>query len=447
MDGHAILAGRTRCYARPWLGCLPIEQLTKDNLPPFYVRLQDDQVGHLAFWVGTSRDSITRLKLGQVWPWDFDAQGKISSRRETWGAEYCGSGKERGKGLGGGKEVPTWTDPGLPLTYTSSHKVMAAELEVRKRGAALKRKAEEDAGRSACMPVKKPRLGNMGTELKRMKENAEKTRQKDQATDIKKERYAGAKPELREAVQVVDTLMRSARDSENQNATLETMLLKNEARYVEDTNGMFDEWLAYNTIKRLEVDRIHEDHAMEIKSRDAKIEALETEAKGSRARLEKEKQKVRTRDERLTQVKSRWAQEQNLMERKLREIEEIACDLDKLSEFDHDSDESEDRVSYNEIEPEEPEKEAVEVKETEEMKRVKEAKAKQKQESKEPKEPAAKGPTDKELKKSVDQERVKSMDPKKYVHLDETEDDEDEGPIVISRQRKAKLKKLDSDQT
>ncbi len=423
MDGQSILAGHPKSYARPWTGCIAIEQLTKDNIPPFYVRLQDNQVGHLVHWVGTSRGSITRLKLGQVWPWDFDAQGKISSRRDNWGAEYSGCGKERGKGLGGGKKVPTWTDPGLPLTYTSSGKVMAGELDALKRGAASKRKAEEEAGRNACMPVKKPRLGNMGAELKKMKESAEKKRHTDKATDKEKDRYVGAKPELRDAVHVVDALMRNATETENQNATLEAMLLESEAQYIKATDDMFDEWLAYNALKRKEVNRIFEDHAIEIQSRDAKIEALETEVKGSRARIDREKEEVRLRDERLARVKSRWLAEQNLMEKKLREIEEIGRDLDELSEFNYESEESDDEGSDVEAEPEEL---------------GDETKEEPKQEVKKAKDVAEKSP---ELRKAVAREKTKGMDAKDIVSIDEDEDEEEdeEGPIVI---RKGKTRNL-----
>ncbi len=435
MDGQSILAGHPKSYARPWTGCITIEQLTKDNIPPFYVRLQDDQVGHLIHWVGTSRGSITRLKLGQVWPWDFDAQGKISSRRDNWGAEYSGCGKERGKGLGGGKKVPTWTDPRLPLTYTSSQKIMAGELDALKRGAASKRKAEEEAGRNACMPVKKPRLGNMGAELKKMKESAEKKRHRDKATDKEKDRYVGAKPELRDAVHVVDALMRNATETENQNATLEAMLLESEAQYIKATDDMFDEWLAYNALKRKEVDRIHEDHALEIQSRDTKIEALEMEVKGSRARIDREKEKVRLRDEQLGRVKSCWEKEQNLMEKKLREIEEIGRDLDELSEFNYESDESDDESSDFEAEQLEEE-----VEETKEEPKDKEAKK-----TNEVKEPDAKGPTDRERRKAVAREKIKGMEAKDIVSIDvdedeeEDEEEEEEGPIVI---RKGKTRNL-----
>ena len=39
MDGQAVLSGQAKSYARPWPGCITIDQLTEDNLPPFYVRL------------------------------------------------------------------------------------------------------------------------------------------------------------------------------------------------------------------------------------------------------------------------------------------------------------------------------------------------------------------------------------------------------------------------
>ena len=424
MDGQGILAGHPKSYARPWTGCITIGQLTRDNIPPFYVRLQDDQVGHLAHWVGTSRGSITRLKLGQVWPWDFDPHGKIFSRRDNWGAEYSGSGTERGKGLGGGKKVPTWTDPRLPLTYTSSHKVMAGELDALKRGVAMKRRAEEEAGRNACMPVKKPRLGNMGAELKKMRESAEKKRVRDKASDKEKDRYVGAKPELRDAVHVVDTLMKAATETENQNAILEAMLLESEAQYIRATDDMFDEWLSYNALKRKEVDRIQEDHAIEIQSRDAKIEALETEVKQSRARHDREKQKVRLRDERLARVKTRWAKEQNFMEKKLREIEEIGWDLDELSEFNYEFDESDDEGSN--FEAEQPEEE------------VEETKEEPKHEVKNVKDVAKRSP---ELRKTIAREKTKLIDAKDILSIDEDEygDEDEEGPIVI---RKGKTRNL-----
>lgn len=432
MDGQGILGGQTKSYARPWTGCIPFDQLTKDNLPPFYVRLEDNQVGHLAHWVSICRGSITRLKLGQFWPWDFDLHGKVSLKRDSWGAEYDGCGKEKGKGLDGGKKVPAWTDPGLPLTYTSSYKVMVAELDASRRSAALKRKAEEEAGRNVCMPVKKPRLGSMAMVLKQMKEAAEKKRR---TADTEKERYTGGKSELRNAMHVVDTLMRSATETENQNAALETMLLKNEAQYIKNTDDMFDEWLAYNAVKRTEVDRMLEDHAAEIKMRDTKIGVLNVEGKKAQARLEREKQKSQVRDTRLAQVKRRWVQEQDRMKQRFREIEESALDLDELSELNnYEDDESDDDGEFSDSGAK--------------IGKGGEQQAEKKQQPQEPKnepkkreailaqeatQPETKRPLDRELSKSIVRETIKSID---LVHLDEEEGESDEGPL--SRLQKGK---------
>ena len=439
MDGQGILAGQTKSYARPWTGCIPFDQLTKDNLPPFYVRLEDNQVGHLAYWVSICRGSITRLKLGQVWPWDFDLHGKVSLKRDSWGAEYNGCGEEKGKGLGGGTKVPAWTDPGLPLTYTSSYKVMVAELDAFRRSAALKRKAEEEAGRNVCMPVKKPRLGSMAMVLKQMKETAEKKRR---TADTEKERYTGGKSELRDAMHVVDTLMRSATETENQNAALETMLLKNEAQYIKNTDDMFDEWLAYNAIKRTEVDRMLEDHAAEIKMRDTEIGVLNVKGKKAQARLEREKQKVNSRDTRLAQVKRRWVQEQDRMKQRSREIEESALDLDELSELNNsEDDESDDDGEFSDF---------GDIIGKGGVMAMGEQQAEQKQQPQEPKnepkkreailaqeatQPETKRPLNRELSKSIVRETIKSRD---LVHLDEEEGESDEGPISSLQKRKSR---------
>ena len=402
MDGQAILVGQTRSYARPWNGCIPDGQLTKNNLPPFYVRLHDDQVGHLAHWAASSRNSIARIKLAQNWPWDFDPQGKISSKRDSWGAEYNGPGTETIKGLSGGKKTPAWTDPGLPPTYTSSNKIMTRELDALEQGAALKRKEDEEASRNVCMPVKKPRLANMGAALKRMKGEGEKKRQAA-ATAKDKDRYAGGTAQLRDALSAVDTLMQSATEADNQNAALERMLLQNEALYVQNTDDMFDEWLAYNEIKRKEVARMLETHAAEIRSRDSKISTLEAEARRCRVRLDRAKRKIQSRDARLAQVRKYWAQEQEAMEKKMEEMRGEAVDLDELSDFFVDDDGDGESTDSDEIADVDGAG----------------AKAEHKQESIDIHQ-EAKGTEQPELEKPVD----KSLD-----------ESEDEGPIIFQRKK------------
>ena len=70
-------------------------------------------------------------------------------------------------------------------------------------------------------------------------DEAECGAEEEEGDERGKERYLGTKPELRDAMQVVDTLMKSATEAENQSIMLEDMLLKNEARYIKDTDDMF----------------------------------------------------------------------------------------------------------------------------------------------------------------------------------------------------------------
>ena len=450
MDGHAILAGQPRSHARPWHGCIPFDQLTRNNVPPFYVRLQDDQVGHLAHWAASSRNSIARIKLSQNWPWDFDSCGKISSRRDSWGPEYAGPYKDTttGKGLNGGKKVPAWIDPGLPPTYTSSHKVMTRELDALKQSAALKRKQDEETGRNVCTPAKKPRLSNMGLALKRMKEASEQKWQAAANTTAakQKERHnASGTPQLRDALSAIDALMQSATETETQNAALERMLLTNEAQYVQNMDDMFDEWLAYNEIKRKEVQCILETHAAAIKDRDTKIGTLEARAKRCKARLERAKRTIKGHEARLVRMKTRWAQEQELMEQKMEEMEGIAIDLDALSEFG-DEEEYGESTDSEIAESDEAEAETNEADAQADEAGANEAEAKSKAEHKqeEPIEDPQKSKDTKqpELEKPpTDREQVvgsKDQDPvhvKEIIALDDEDESEDEGPIIFQRKR------------
>ena len=73
MDGHLILSNFDKKYARPWNDCIPFHELSKDNLPPFFVRLRDDQVGNLIHWSQTKQESLAKPKFCIFWPFDFSA--------------------------------------------------------------------------------------------------------------------------------------------------------------------------------------------------------------------------------------------------------------------------------------------------------------------------------------------------------------------------------------
>ena len=247
--------------------------------------------------------------------------------------------------------MPTWTDPGLPLTHTSSHKIMAKELDAHKTGTALKRKAEEEADRSVCMPVKKARLGSMKDELRKMREGAEEEKQQQQQRQRRESMENGGQSStIRDAMQHIDTLIRTAADTERQNAALETLLLTHEARCVQDADEIFDQWLAYNRIKKGEMDRVLDGHVAELRGRDARIKLLEADVQGWRGRFWKERRKVRARDGRLERVRGRWVEERKEMDGKVREMREFVMGLEEVSDFDDDVDEDEEEKMDDEDE-------------------------------------------------------------------------------------------------
>ena len=269
---------------------------------------------------------MTHIKLGQYWPWDFDLHGRISPRRDSWGAEYIGNPEMREQGLGGGKEVPSWTDPGLPLTYTSSHKIMTAEVDAMKTTAAIKRKAEDKAVPKVRIPVKRPRRGSMSAELQKMKEAAEMKRR---STETEEDRYSGGIPEFRHAIQIVN-----ATEAQNQSAALETMVLTNETQDIKDMDEMFNEWLADNQAQRTKAHRLFEAHIAGLKTRDTRIVTLEAEVQRSRTLVERQKQKLKTRNAHLATAKRRWAQQRVFLECKYKAIQQIARDIDEQVRVD-----------------------------------------------------------------------------------------------------------------
>ena len=232
----------------------------------------------------------------------------------------------REQGLGGGKEVPPWTDPGLPFTYTSSHMIMTAEIDATTMRAATKRKAEDEAAPNVRMPVKRPRRGSMRAELQKMKEAAEMKRR---ATETEQDRYPCEDPELRHALQRVDARMRSATETQNQNAALETMVLRNEAQYIEDMDKMYNEWGAYNKDQETKANRVLEAYDAEIRTRGIRIETLDAEGKRLRSLIERQKQKLGIRDRHLAAAKRRWVQQRAFLEKNYEAIREIAEGIDE----------------------------------------------------------------------------------------------------------------------
>ena len=141
MDGPSILANFDKFYMRPWDDCISSEKLSLDNMPPFFRRLRNDQVGHLVEWINDrSRVSITLVNASAYWPYDMNGHG-AASRRDRWGKAY--NGKLTMPLLIGGPTLPTYINMGLPLTWTSSGKAMCPDAGGSTGETGSKRKADQ----------------------------------------------------------------------------------------------------------------------------------------------------------------------------------------------------------------------------------------------------------------------------------------------------------------
>ena len=161
MDGPARLTSQSRKYAKPWPDCISIGDISVDNLPPFFRRLNDEQVGHLSHWVKTESKTLTMAKLKEYWPWDFNTQGKPLYGRGNWGKAYAGDGPKPLKdSLSGSEVVPVYVDPGMRLTRTSMGKEMRWEPEQNVESKDKKRAAEDMFTEGKAHTHKRLCLGN-----------------------------------------------------------------------------------------------------------------------------------------------------------------------------------------------------------------------------------------------------------------------------------------------
>ena len=125
MDGGFSLSDLDNVYMRPWDDCIPSEKLSIDNLPPFFVRLRDDQVGAILDWIEDSTEkTLPKYRLNLYWPHDISTKVWYVPGRENWGKPHKGK-----FALPGGPTVPAYLDMGLPPSFMSSGKVMRRESE------------------------------------------------------------------------------------------------------------------------------------------------------------------------------------------------------------------------------------------------------------------------------------------------------------------------------
>jgi len=159
MDGHAILAQWPDKHLKPWDDCIPTSRLSRDNLPPFYVRLRDDQIEYLSRWARENRKNFPLVNLGIFWPADFNRGGHICGTRNSWGAAFADEDlNEREKTLVGSNRALIYDEPGLRPTYTSSGKFMRKETGLSRASSTAKRGASESSENEADRDPKRARV-------------------------------------------------------------------------------------------------------------------------------------------------------------------------------------------------------------------------------------------------------------------------------------------------
>ena len=124
MDGHLILSSFSKEFVRPWDDFISSTELSKDNLPPFYVRLRTDQAIALQSYVLANLSIIGLNKLHVYWPCDFFRDGALLVGRTDWGSYWVGE-----KLTKGAQHTPSWIQIPLSRTFTSSSKFMLGEYE------------------------------------------------------------------------------------------------------------------------------------------------------------------------------------------------------------------------------------------------------------------------------------------------------------------------------
>ena len=324
MDGHWILRRFEKVNARPWNHFIPIDELSKDNLPPFYVRLRDDQVGHLDNWIRTKKATISRAQVYSLWPWDFGRDSRITvlKNRDSWGPSYDYLDAEFvPKGLTGNasRKTPRYLQIPLPLTYTSSGKIMAPDAHKESLSSKSKRKAEDTAASS--IPQKKLRLWK------------EDPPELTPIETIKRETGSIQISEEERGYRHLQNLIANSSASAKRISDLETRLTQQRETFQEAYDSLHDEWIQLVLAQAKEYITEREVLVNAAKQRKGRIKQLETN-------LTEIRQRLKVRGQRLKSVKQNWAEQFEALAQKAQELEEKAQETDRIGGEDWNDDET-----------------------------------------------------------------------------------------------------------
>ena len=311
MDGQWILTRFFRTYVRPWNHCIPTDKLTMENLPPFYVRLRDDQVGHLLNWITTERNTIPKKDLFQYWPWDFvnGSNVTIMRARDSWGPAYNHEGDEPGpKRLTGNTshKPPRYVKLPLPLTYTSSGKLMVKDLSKGSHNtSSIKREVDD----TTAPPRKKLRLW----EQEPPKLTPIESNKKESTTTVASDEERG--------FQYFQNLIATSSASSKRVNDLEAQVARERKQFQHIYDSLHDEWTVYTSSKAQQSSRTLEGERKSQRGLRAEIYKLKAELDDSRRRS-------RAKGKRLDFVRKYWDETMMAIARKTEELDGFAREAD-----------------------------------------------------------------------------------------------------------------------
>lgn len=128
MDGHISLMRFDRKFVRPFDHCISRENLSYDNLPPFLVRLRNDQALELSQWTKGRNPVLNKTEISCYWPFDFNTNGVLRPERVGWNSPAeCAADPTLMYSL------PEYVPVPLPPNFTTSGKAMVDGLPSRPR--------------------------------------------------------------------------------------------------------------------------------------------------------------------------------------------------------------------------------------------------------------------------------------------------------------------------
>ena len=333
MDGQFLLTISNRfdkSHFRPWDHCILVDELSKDKLPPFFIRLRDDQAASLQAWVlNKNNKSLSQRDLSIFWPLDFDTQAKLRPSRDSWGGVCHGKVSK----------LPAYEAPSLPPTFTSSGKFMTKELVSSLTTRGPKRKADSPPEVGIPIPEKKARVWKDEPPMALVSENKGQrvTRSTTRSDDDQARSY-------------IDNLIANKAAAKQEIATLRRQIEAERATHQSDLDALHDSWLKYTESKERTIATNFEEMRTSNDTLQRNLSISRVEEKQRKAAVRELKDQVKRRGKRLMQLQDAYIDHMSELANQLRKTAEDDCCMDSAFDYQSEGQDSDDNSGSEEEE-------------------------------------------------------------------------------------------------